>query len=82
MSVEAMPSGVTVAQSRSSGEETPFRRAVRAYFRSYTAIFGLALLIAIVAIAAAGALHRAAEPLRSAAARRDEQPSAAGIGIA
>jgi peptide/nickel transport system permease protein len=51
MSIEAMPSGVTVAPSRSSGEETPFRRAMRAYFRSHTAIFGLVLLIAIVAIA-------------------------------
>jgi peptide/nickel transport system permease protein len=51
MSVEAMPSGVTVVPPRSSGEETPFRRAAQAYFRSYTAIFGLVLLIAIVAIA-------------------------------
>ena len=51
MTVEAAPSSVAVAPFRSSDEETPFRRAARAYFRSYTAIFGLALLLAIVAIA-------------------------------
>jgi peptide/nickel transport system permease protein len=51
MTVEAAPSGVTVTLFRSSDEETPFRRTVRAYFRSHTAIFGLVLLGAIVAIA-------------------------------
>jgi peptide/nickel transport system permease protein len=51
MTVEAAPSGVTVTLFRSSDEETPFRRALRAYLRSHTAIFGLILLGAIVAIA-------------------------------
>jgi peptide/nickel transport system permease protein len=51
MTVEAAPSTVGVTLFRSSGEETPFRRAVRAYFKSYTAIFGLVLLLAIVAVA-------------------------------
>ena len=51
MSVEAASSDIKLAPARGSGEETPFRRTVRAYFQSQTAIFGLALLTVIVAIA-------------------------------
>lgn len=47
----AQAASAAVALPQSSGEETPLRRAVRAYFLSYTAIFGLVLLLAIVAIA-------------------------------
>ncbi|WP_342364355.1 ABC transporter permease [Terrarubrum flagellatum] len=50
MAVQAA-SQAPVATTQSSGEETPLRRAVRAYFRSTTAIFGLVLFVTIIAIA-------------------------------
>jgi peptide/nickel transport system permease protein len=51
MVAQAASQAPVVAAPQPSGEETPFRRATRAYFRSPIAVFGLVLLIVIVAIA-------------------------------
>jgi peptide/nickel transport system permease protein len=51
MSVEAISPQAAEPEIAGPAEETPFRRAVRAFFRSWSAVLGLVTLAAIVAIA-------------------------------
>jgi peptide/nickel transport system permease protein len=51
VSAEATAPEVVLAPAAGAAEETPFRRAARGFFRSYSAVAGLLVLLAIVLVA-------------------------------